>query len=332
MKTKIHVVKKLLLDVLQENKIPKEDAEIITNEYLEGELQGKHSHGLMAFPALVDKKLKSKKIKAVIKKKTASYIFIDAKGGFGNLIGQKYTKQAIKIAEKNGIAIVLIKNMISWLRPATIAQQIAESNMVGLVINSGGKSAVAPPGGFEPVIGTNPIGIGIPTNGKNIVVDMATAKRAWGEVRKALAQKALLPEETYMNKKGEFTDNPNTADSVVAFGDYKGFALGMFIEVMCGSFLGMPMSLQPSDGDTYRTALRGAIIIVLNPKFSTSLNTFKKANTKLTDTIKQSKKRKGYKVILMPGERGLKNKEKNLKNGYLEISSELWDKLNKLKS
>jgi len=329
MKIKINIIKKLLFDILKKNNFSKEDAQIITDEYLEGELQGKHSHGLMAFPSLINKS-NNQKTNIEIKKQTNSYIFIDAKGGLGNLVGQKYTKEAIKMANKNGVAVVFIKNMISWLRPATIAQQIAENNMIGLVINSGGKSAVAPPNGFQSMIGTNPIGIGIPAKDKNVIIDMATSKRAWGEVRKALAHETLLPSETYLNKKGEFTNNPNQADSVVPFGDYKGFSLGMFIEIMCGSFIGMPMSLQPTDGDNYRTALRGAMILVLNPAFSANLNNFKNDNQQLVNKIKKSKKRKGFKVILIPGERGLNNKKKNLKNGYLSISAKLWKTLKEL--
>jgi len=331
MKIKIQTIKKLMIDVLVERKVPKEDAKIIASEYLDGELQGKHSHGLMAFPALINKKSSLTKCKAVVRKKTASYILIDAKGGIGNLIGQKYTEEAMKMAKKQGIAVVFIKDMVSWLRPATIAQEIAENNLVGFVVNSGGEAAVAPPGGFEYRNGPNPIGIGIPTSGKNIIVDMATAKRAWGEVRKSLANNELLPSETYFDKKGNFTKDPQKADSVVASGDYKGFALGLFIEIMAGSFLSMPMSLQPSDGDIYRTSLRGAMILILNPQFSTSLNKFKDANKELTDKIRKSKKRKGYKVILVPGERALAYKDKSLKNGYLEISKDLWRKLNSLK-
>lgn len=318
-------------DILVESKVPKEDANIIASEYLEGELQGKHSHGLMAFPSLMKKKFALTKAKPVLNKKTASYLFVDARGGIGTLIGRKYTEKAMRMAKKQGIAVVFIKDMIAWLRPATIAQQIAENNLVGFVMNNGGKSAVSPPGGFEPMIGTNPIGIGIPTSGKNIIVDMATAKRAWGEVRKALADNKPLPLETYFDTNGNFAKDPKKADAVMPFGDYKGFALGLFIEIMAGSFLDMPMSLQPSDGETYRVSSRGAMILILNPEFSTSINKFKNANKKLVDKIKKSKKRKGYKVILVPGERALENKAKNLKNGYLEIDKKLWEKLNSFK-
>lgn len=328
MKVKINEVKKLMVDKLLTKKMNKDEALILAEEYLEGELQGKQSHGLMAFPSLV-KKLPIKNKGAKIKKKTSSYLFIDANKNLGTIVGKQSAAKAIGMAKKQGVAIVLIKDMLSWLRPGAVAQFIAQNNMIGFVTNSGGRPMVAPPGGYTAAVGTNPIGIGIPTAKDNVVVDMATSKRAWGEVRKALADNSNLPPETYLDSRGNFTRNPKEAKSVIGAGDYKGFSLALFIEILAGSLIGMPMGKNILKGD-YRTVSRGAMILVINPQFSNSLNEFKQANTKLIKDIKSSKKRKGTKVILMPGERGSQNKQKNLKKGYLEISNDLWKKLSSI--
>lgn len=330
MKVKILEIRKLLIKVLVARKVSGNEAEILADEHLEGELQGKRSHGLMAFPGLVEKI--SSKPKSIIKKKTGSYIFADANKNFGLVVGHNLAKQAVMLAKKQGVAIVLIKNMMSWLRPSTIAQYIAEQNMIGFVVNSGGNAMIAPPGGFSPLLGTNPIGIGIPTEKNNIIVDMATSKRAWGEVRKALAENTDLPFETYLDNKGNFAKDPREAYSVLAAGDYKGFALALFIEILTGSLIGMPMSQDKTDKADYKNLARGAVILVLNPAFSTNLNSFKKANKKLADKIRKSKKRKGTKVILVPGDRAMIARNKNLKSGTVDLPNALWEKLKNLDS
>lgn len=327
MKVKIELVRKLLVDTLIHYKIPKPEAEIIADEHLEGELQGKQSHGLMAFPSLVEK-LPLKKSKIIIKKKTSSYIFVDANQNFGAVVGRHFADQAILMAKKQGVAVVSVKNMMTWLRPGTIARYIAKHNMIGLVVNSGGNPMIAPPGGYIPLVGTNPIGIGIPTNGGDVVVDMATSKRAWGEVRKAMANNTDLPSETYFDNKGNFTLNPAKAFSVIAAGDYKGFSLALLIEILTGSFIGMPMSQDNVKKVDYRILPRGGMILVFNPQFSTSLSKFKKENKKLVEKIKHSKKRKGSKVILIPGEKANIKRNNAVKNGFMDLKEDLWNKLN----
>jgi L-2-hydroxycarboxylate dehydrogenase (NAD+) len=156
-KIRISEIKKTLERVLIKHGIPKEEAKIIADEYLEGELQGKLSHGLMAFPSVI-KKISRKREKIKIIKKTNALIFVDANFNFGAVVGKLAVKKAIKMARKEGVALVVIKNLTTWLRPGTIARWIAEKDFIGLVANNGGRPMVAPPGGYEPVIATNPIG------------------------------------------------------------------------------------------------------------------------------------------------------------------------------
>ena len=78
MKIKISEIRKRLEKTLRDKRVRATEARVIADEYLEGELQGKVSHGLMAFPSLGeglgDKKLK--KIKIV--KQMKAMVIIDA--------------------------------------------------------------------------------------------------------------------------------------------------------------------------------------------------------------------------------------------------------------
>ena len=56
MKIEISKIKETLVEIiLSKSKLTEEEAEILAGDYLEGELQGKQSHGIAAFPAVVEK-------------------------------------------------------------------------------------------------------------------------------------------------------------------------------------------------------------------------------------------------------------------------------------
>ncbi|MEK7076941.1 MAG: Ldh family oxidoreductase, partial [Patescibacteria group bacterium] len=158
--------------------------------------------------------------------------------------------------------------------------------------------------------------------------DMATSKRAWGEVRKAKRENSNLPKDSYYTNTGTFAVKPEDAYSAVPMGDYKGFALGLFIEIMTGSFLGREMaknlsgdSIEKSDA---QSVTRGAMILVFNPAATTNVEQFKKSNSELIQRIKESHALPGFEEIYIPGEHALKKRARNIKNGYLEVDETLW--------
>lgn len=324
-KVKITEVRKTLEQVLVNKKVPLKIARVIANDYLEGELQGKHSHGLMAFPSLVEElPEKQKKIKVV--KQTSSLIVYDANENLGAVVGKQAVDWLAKKVKKEGVAVAMIKNMTTWLRPASIAQQLAEKGLISFVVNNGGKPMIAPPGGYDPAVGTNPVGIGIPTAKDPILTDMATSVRAWGEVRKAERTGEDLPKKGYYNKQGKYAVKAKEAYSALPMGGYKGFALGLLVEVLTGSLLGRDMGQHQMKGD-YRVMTRGGFILAIYPGKTTQLEKFKKANSRLVEEIKGSKKLKGVKEIRVPGEKAMRTKRANLKKGYLELDEKLWDEL-----
>ncbi|MBI4599296.1 Ldh family oxidoreductase [Candidatus Uhrbacteria bacterium] len=328
MQVPIEEIRKALEAALRKRGVDETMIPMLADDYLEGELQGKQSHGLMAFPAFLEgaKDMAGKQAKII--KETHALVVMDADTLPGSYVGRMLADKLIQIAEKEGVAVGYILNMKIWLRPGIIAQYVAEKNMVSFVINDGGQSMTAPPGGYDPVVGTNPIGIGIPTAPEPIIVDMATSKRAWGEARKAKRLGKELPKDTFYTKIGEYAVRPDDAYSVEAMGGYKGFALALFIEMMTGSFLGRTLQAgeAPSNQD-YQCRMRGAMIVVFNPALTTDVEKMKKENSEFVAYIKGGQKLSGVEEILIPGERAAKNRAKNIEKGTLEVDDELWSSI-----
>lgn len=326
-KIKISELTELLEKILVKNRLTKSEARIVAEDYVTGELDGKFSHGILAFlnmPKIlavgVDKKPK-------IVKQSTGHAYINGNQGLGQLVAQFARELVIKKAKKNGIAMVGIANHLNFLRPGTQAEKIAEKGFIAIVGNNGGRNMVTPAGGVDPILATNPLGIAIPTSSSPIVADLATSKRAWGEISISKRAGRNLPAETYFDTAGNFTLDPNQANSVVPFGDFKGYVICLLLEILTGSLVNMPMGKR-LERDT-PAALRGSFFIAIDPMKFGGIANFLKMNTKLINEIKRSRPQKGKKISI-PGERSRLHKRSALKRGHLEIADDIWEELQKM--
>jgi L-2-hydroxycarboxylate dehydrogenase (NAD+) len=330
-KVSIADLTKKMTSLLRAKGVAEADIPFVINMYLGGELRGHISHGLASFSGFIAQDF-SKVGEPEVIKETHSLFMIDAKGNSGNIVGRLAADEAIKRANKEVVGLSIIKNMESWLRPGAVAEYIAGQGLVAVVINNGGEAAVAPPGGFDPVTGTNPIAYGIPTVDDTLVVDMATSKRAKGEIRLANKYGTKLPPDSFYDSEGNVTIDPKVAYSIMPFGDYKGFSLALLVEVLCGSLLSMPMMLK---GDPSNNAFggytpkRGGMIIVIDPSQTSGLDEFKKANAEFIAKIKATRPRKGS-TIRIPGIQAGVERSVKLQNGEVEIPDELWEEIKAL--
>jgi L-2-hydroxycarboxylate dehydrogenase (NAD+) len=307
------------------------DIPFIINMYLGGELRGHTSHGLASFVSFAQHGEQAEQSKPEVLRSTHALLALDAKGMSGNVIGRYVADEAIERARAEGIGTVLIKNMDSWLRPGAIAEYIAEQDFLAVVINSGGGASVTPPGGFGPTLGTNPIAYGIPTKDEPLVVDMATAKHAWGQVRLANKYGTPLPPDAFYDEHGKITRNGKQAYSVKPFGDYKGYALAMLVEIMTGSLVGVPMMIDSTAGSTFAGKLpqRGATIIAIDPTVMVDLEQFKQENSSLLDKIQNSQPFPDEEIRI-PGIHAGKLRAGYLTSNALDIPEELWEEIKEL--
>jgi len=330
MKISITEVTTAMKRALEGKGYPEEDIPFLIEMYLGGELRGHTSHGLASFPGFIAQDFSSLPVPEVVKE-TSALFMIDAKSNSGTVVGKRAADEAVARAQKEVTGISVIKNMDSWLRPGAVAEYIAQQGFVAVVINSGGGVAVAPPGGFDPVTGTNPIAYGIPTADGPLVVDMATSKRAWGQVRLANKFGTDLPADTFYNDEGKVTLDPAEALSVMPFGGYKGFSLALLVEVMCGSLLGMPMMIQSNAGSKFGQKMpeRGGLIFAIDPAQTGDLEAFKTANSQFIADIKATRALDGE-TIRIPGEQASREQAAKLKADLIDIPDELWAEMQKL--
>ena len=331
MNVPISELKTKMSGILSKKGIEEKDVAFVVNAYLGGELSGHTSHGLAGFAGFVNQDFSKLDDPEVIKE-THSLFMIDAKSNSGNIVGRRAADEAIKRAQKEGLGISVIRDMNQWIRPGAVAEYIANQNFVALVTNSTRGAAVAPPGGYDPVVGTNPIAYGVPTNDGPLVVDMATSKRAWGQVRLANKYGTDLPADSFYDDQGNVTQDPKNVQSVMPFGDYKGFSLAMLVEILCGSLVDMPMMVRSSAKNSFggEHPNTSAIIMVIDPTQTTELSEFKDANSEFIRKVKATRSKKNEEIRI-PGEQAARKKAAKIAEDIIDIPKELWEEIVNLK-
>ncbi len=299
------------------------EAKIIADEYLQGEIKGKGSHGIFPFISTFKKLQSRKRGKFKVTKNRPAYAYIQGNKDVGQIVADYSINVAIKKAKKQGIAMVGGRNIQAFLRPATYAEIAAKKGMIGLCFNFGGGPLMAPTGAREAILSTNPIGIGIPYKPNPFLIDMATSNRAFYNVRMARELGKKIDKSWGIDKFGKPTTDPNKLVAVLPFGGYKGYILAAALEILTGPLVRNKVGKSSNK-------LRGFLFIVINPLVFTTKKEFEKDVKKLIKDIKTAKRIKGVKEVLIPGERSFKIEKLNLKRGYLEIDKRIIQTLENL--
>ena len=106
---------------------------------------------------------------------------------------------------------------------------------------------VSGPGGKTPVIGTNPMAFTIPGDPTPIMhADFSTSAVALGKITMAKAAGEQIPLGWAVDKHGNPTTDPTAAlaGSLSSAADYKGWALGLLVEILAAGLSGSTNSMQ----------------------------------------------------------------------------------------
>ncbi|HSX09505.1 MAG TPA: Ldh family oxidoreductase [Candidatus Saccharimonadales bacterium] len=299
-----------------------EEAELMTDVILFGELSGKPSHGLLRllkenFGVFID----GKREKPHYIHKTKVSTLIDSKGNPGFLVGPLAMQEVIKLAKKNGVGIVGTKKSINTTGAISYyCEKIARENLLCIIFPQS-YPLIAPFNSKTALFGTNPIGFGIPADPKPIIFDMSTAAIAWGTVMKHQIENVPLPENVAIDQRGELTTDPKKAKATLAFGaSYKGSGLAMMVEIFGGLWTGA------SYGGNHIENGHGNLFMAFSPDLLNDTETFKKHAEELVEIL-HSKKTKDNKKLRIPGENALTIRDNHLEKGVIEINDAMIEKL-----
>jgi delta1-piperideine-2-carboxylate reductase len=111
---------------------------------------------------------------------------------------------------------------------------------------------MAPAGGRKALFGTNPISFAWPRPGRPpMVIDMATAAMAHGELQIAAREGRSVPLGTGLDSTGQLSTDPQEIlkGVLLPFGGYKGSAIALMVELLAAGAIGEYFSFEAGEAD-----------------------------------------------------------------------------------
>lgn len=228
-----------------------EEAALVARSLVGANLRGHDSHGVMRIPYYLDAAKKGEVVKEApfeVLRETASLVAADGHWGFGQTQARRLMNRLIEKVQGEAVAIGTLVRSSHIGRLGEYCEQAADAGLVSLVmVNTHGCTRrVAPPGGTAPRLGTNPIAFGVPNGDDVLLLDFGTSATAEGKVRVKKIAGQPCPEGWLLDCEGRPTTDPSTLygsppGTILPMGGnqgYKGFGLGLMVEIFAGALSG----------------------------------------------------------------------------------------------
>jgi LDH2 family malate/lactate/ureidoglycolate dehydrogenase len=222
-------------------------------------------------------------------KETAATALVDGRNGIGPVVGEYSMDLAISKAKQSGCAWVTSTGSNHYGIAAHYTLRAVDHGLIG-VSATNTSPLVVPTRAQMCVLGTNPISFAAPSKSDPFVLDMSTSTAAIGKVEIQARKELPIPGGWGVDKAGTETHDPHRVldggglmplGGLEATAGYKGYGLGMMVEVMCGMLGGGMYAhhIRKWTSDEHRPADLGQSFIAVDPEafapdFQSRLETF----------------------------------------------------------
>ena len=315
-----------------------EEADVVARSLVDANMRGYDSHGVMRLPYYVQAIAEGEMVSGAeltILDEGPGRIVADGNWGFGQVQAVRLLKRLAKMAHEGGTAIGTMTHSGHIGRLGEYNEMMAAEGLVSmLMVNSHGAAVrVAPPGGTAPRLSTNPLAIGVPHGDTPLVLDFSTSATAEGKVRVKKISGDPCPPGWLLDNQGKPTTDPNTLygnppGTILPMGGaqaYKGFGLGLMVEIFTGAISGgvcaRPVPY-PKKGNC-------VFVMLIDPARFGGKEHFQAEVKQLVDYIRSCPTVEGLDEITLPGDPERKLHAKRLAEGIF-LDDENWAALTKL--
>ena len=236
---------KVMYESLIKKRVPSYIAKTITTSLIETSIRGVDSHGVNLFPHYFNEiNLKRLNINPSFnfEQNNLSVGSLDVQNTFGHYSGHQSMIKAIEMAKNTGVGIISVKNSTHFGAAWYFTNIAAKKGMIGIALTNT-EALVNAYNSKESFFGTNPFCFSAPMEDEEpFCLDMATSTIPWNKVKNYRRQDMPLESNWAYDKNGKITTNPHKATSLSNIGGYKGFGLGMVIEILCSGLSSGPIS------------------------------------------------------------------------------------------
>jgi LDH2 family malate/lactate/ureidoglycolate dehydrogenase len=324
--------------LLQAGGTSAEEARLVAASLVDANLKGYDSHGVMRVPyyvqAIQDGEVVPGAELAILEEGPARVV-ADGNWGLGQVQAMRLIERLIAKARSGGLGLGTMMHSGHIGRLGEYCEKTAALGLVSmLMVNShGGAVRVAPPGGKAPRLSTNPLAIGVPSGDAPLVLDFSTSATAEGKVRVKKIAGQPCPEGWLIDNEGRPTTDPNTLygnppGAILPMGGaqaYKGFGLGLMIEILTGALSGGNCAKTvpyPKKGNC-------VFILLIDPARFGGMDCFQSEVQQLVDYVRSCPRVEGVSEIILPGDPERRLAAQRMKEG-IYLDEENWNALVKL--
>lgn len=315
-----------------------DDAALVATSLVDANLAGHDSHGVvrvMQYVQALNDGLLHSGVSLKILAQTPAVLTCDGQWGLGQVQAHRLLDQLAPMARQIGLAAGTLMQCGHIGRLGEYGEKAAQLGLVLLatVNNHGFGRAVAPPGGTAGRIGTNPLCVAIPAGeGPPVVLDIGTSVCAEGKVRVLFNKGERVPEGWLLDAQGEPTTDPATfyakpPGTILPLGGtqaYKGFGLGLVLDMLAGGLTGASCS-RP---DVTPRSANAVVFVLFDPERFAGIGHFRQEITDLVANVRNSPARAGATVTL-PGDPERTTREARRRQG-ITIDDGTWGQLTEL--
>lgn len=315
--------------ILEGAGVPRHKARVTAACLVASNLRGVDSHGIQLLPFYIDQLLAGEMdphTDGRVLSEAGSCLHFDGQNGIGQWVAETCTRHAVRIAQQQGVGLVVAKESNHFGAAAWWAQKMRDAGQIGIVLCNA--SPIVPPWqGREGRLGTNPICMALPGPW---LLDMATTTVAAGKIFKAfLNHQPEIPAGWAFDTDGVPTTETDKAyiGMLMPLGGYKGSGLAMMVEILCAVLGGGAMSTEVG-GIRYRgkTVRVSQTYIAIDIARFMPVAEFTARVERLVAMMKSTPTAPGYDEVLVAGDPEWRTEAERRANG-VPIADGNWDLL-----
>ncbi len=315
-----------------------ENANIIADVLIAADLRGIDSHGvarLGMYEDYIQRGVIHTHVEPKLLAATPTTALFDAGGGMGQPVSYRAMSLAIDKAKTYGMGFVTVRNSNHYGIAGYYAMMALAHNCIGLSMTNS-RVFVVPTFGRDALLGTNPIAVAAPAGKERpFVLDMATSTVPFGKIEVYDRLEKPIPVGWASDENGIPTTDAakviRNANAPAASGGleplggngdllsgYKGYGLGLLVEVLCGVLPGALYANQvyphTENGHPLPAGL-GHVFGALRVEAFRPVDEFAAAMDDLQHRMKTASKAAGQERIFIHGEKEYEQVERRTREG-----------------
>lgn len=323
------------------------DAELLARVLVEADCQGHYSHGINRLEVLYVKEIEAGVINLrgapKILKKTSSTAWVDGDNCLGPTVGTFCMDLAIEKAKESGLGWVSAKSSNHFGITGWYAVQALQHNCIGMAFTNT-SPLMAPTRASTAALGTNTIAVAAPAlqAEDSFQLDIASTTVACGKVEMKYRAKEPLPANWLFSTDGRLpADEAELYDGLgetyfmyplggpEATAGYKGYGLGMMVEIFCGILAGGAFGPNVRHSLQFKAeANLGQTFIALNPAMFAE--GFRERASEFMRQCRDSVPMPGEDNVIVPGDKERQSKRKVVKQGGILYNPNVLEALEKV--